>query len=542
MLDSVTIGKKISLGFGGALSMLFFGVLAVSIVATNVSTASKLAQQQGQLSFDLAMEAQHMRLDVVQVQQWLTDISATRGLDGLDDGYAEAAKSRDDFLRRLEIFRSHYAEENDQVNLNKLEDMASRFEEYYEVGVKMATTYVAQGPSGGNQMMGEFDGVASAINESIIPFVEEQNLAGGAQMEAISSAVRKLQWGVIVGGTIAIVGGLLASFLITRDINQRLTRSISEIGEGSVQVASASDQVSSSSQKLAEQASEQAASLEETSSALEELTAMTKQNSDNAGQADILSTETSKVVNQANTSFGQLTDSMAAVTRASEDTSKIIKTIDEIAFQTNLLALNAAVEAARAGEAGAGFAVVADEVRNLAMRAAEAARDTSQLIEGTVFKVKESSSLLETTHTAFREVSSSSDKINQLVTEIAAATREQSQGLDQINTALTEMDRVTQANAATAEETASAAEQLHAQSSSMRSTVYEMSIMIGGGGVESHSFSPDSASAPVLMRPPVRSLPQPSRQRPSAPPAKAKGSSTPAHEAIPFDEDEFEDF
>ncbi|MCU0583737.1 MAG: methyl-accepting chemotaxis protein, partial [Syntrophales bacterium] len=138
----------------------------------------------------------------------------------------------------------------------------------------------------------------------------------------------------------------------------------------------------------------------------------------------------------------ELTQSMEDISKASDETSKIIKTIDEIAFQTNLLALNAAVEAARAGEAGAGFAVVANEVRNLAMRAAEAAKNTSVLIEGTVKKVREGSELVERTGGAFAEVSRSAAKVADLVAEIAAASSEQAQGIDQINKAVAEMDKV----------------------------------------------------------------------------------------------------
>jgi methyl-accepting chemotaxis protein len=146
---------------------------------------------------------------------------------------------------------------------------------------------------------------------------------------------------------------------------------------------------------------------------------------------------------------------------ASEETSKIVKTIDEIAFQTNLLALNAAVEAARAGEAGAGFAVVADEVRNLALRAAEAAKNTADLIEGTVKKVKGGSELVGRTNEAFTEVASSTSKVAELVSEIAAASHEQAQGISQVNTAVGEMDKVVQSSAAGTEELSSQSEELN---------------------------------------------------------------------------------
>ncbi|MCP4646444.1 MAG: methyl-accepting chemotaxis protein, partial [bacterium] len=157
---------------------------------------------------------------------------------------------------------------------------------------------------------------------------------------------------------------------------------------------------------------------------------------------------------------GELTKSMEEISKASEETSKIVKTIDEIAFQTNLLALNAAVEAARAGEAGAGFAVVADEVRNLAMRAAAAAKDTSALIEGTVKKVGDGATLVEKTNEAFKEVTDSSAKVGALVAEISSASKEQADGISQVTTAVSEMDTVVQQNAAGSEELSSQADEL----------------------------------------------------------------------------------
>jgi methyl-accepting chemotaxis protein len=188
--------------------------------------------------------------------------------------------------------------------------------------------------------------------------------------------------------------------------------------------------------------------------------------------------------------------SMEEISRASEETSKIIKTIDEIAFQTNLLALNAAIEAARAGEAGAGFAVVADEVRNLAMRAAGAAKNTADLIEGTVKKVKDGAELVGRTNEAFAQVAESTSRVGELVGEIAAASNEQAQGIEQVNTGVTEMDKVTQANAANAEETASAAEELSAQAEQMKFIVAEMAALIGRSRNRAGGRSADPVKAP----------------------------------------------
>jgi methyl-accepting chemotaxis protein len=231
---------------------------------------------------------------------------------------------------------------------------------------------------------------------------------------------------------------------------------------------------------LAEGASEQASSIEETSASLEEMSSMTKQNADNAAQADNVMKEVNQIVGEADQSMSELTTSIQEISKASEETFKIIKTIDEIAFQTNLLALNAAVEAARAGEAGAGFAVVADEVRNLAMRAADAAKSTTDLIEGTVKKVKDGSRLVTQTGDAFTKVAGSANKVGDLVGEIAAASREQAQGIEQVNRAVGEMDKVVQQNAANSEESASGAEEMNAQAEKLKRIVEDLGAMIEG--------------------------------------------------------------
>ncbi len=268
-------------------------------------------------------------------------------------------------------------------------------------------------------------------------------------------------------------------FITKKSITNPINNIIKELREGSEHVSSAATQINSSSQMLAEGASEQAASIEETSSSLEEMASMTKQNADNATEADNLMKEVNQVVEDANRSMGELKGSMTEISKSSEKTSKIIKTIDEIAFQTNLLALNAAVEAARAGEAGAGFAVVADEVRNLAMRAADAARNTAELIEGTVKRIKEGTDLVARTDEAFGRVSESALKVGELVSEISAASREQAQGIEQINRAVSEMDKVVQQTASSAEQSASAAQELNAQAEELKKIVNELVNLTG---------------------------------------------------------------
>jgi methyl-accepting chemotaxis protein len=240
--------------------------------------------------------------------------------------------------------------------------------------------------------------------------------------------------------------------LSSKDEIGALTRSVNEMRQKTEEAVSQSVAMS---QSLSQAASEQASSLEETSSSLEEMTSMTKQNAGNAAEANKLMAAAQQIIKKADVSMSELTKSMKEIAVGSEETKKVIKTIDEIAFQTNLLSLNAAVEAARAGEAGAGFAVVADEVRKLAMQAAEAAKSTSTLLENIGKKIKNGEKLVGVTDEAFKEITGSSEKVVNLIAEIAAASQEQSRGIAQVNQAVAEMNNLTQHNAAGAEELAS---------------------------------------------------------------------------------------
>jgi methyl-accepting chemotaxis protein len=310
----------------------------------------------------------------------------------------------------------------------------------------------------------------------------------------------------------------------------------SGLSDASEEVNGAARRISEVSQSLAQGASQQAASLEETSASLEELATMTRTNADNARQADALMGETTRVVGHANQSMGGLTQSMREVSTASESTAKIIKTIDEIAFQTNLLALNAAVEAARAGEAGAGFAVVADEVRSLAMRAAEAAKNTANLIEATISKVKEGSDLVAKTAVGFSEVTGSTGKVKELVAEIVAASGEQAQGVDQINKSVLEMNNVTQQTAANAEESASAAEELAAQSETMKGVVTELTAIVGSGsrGNNGRLAAPAQPTAGLKTR--IGKVSQGLGRR------KGQTDHKTPEQIIPLEDDNFKDF
>ena len=284
---------------------------------------------------------------------------------------------------------------------------------------------------------------------------------------------------LIATGVIAILAigfGLLLSTNITRPI----FRVIDELNNSADQVDDAAVQVSSSSQQLAQGATEQAAGLEETSASIQDMAIMVKQNAENTQQANLLSSDTTKSAKNGTESMRRMNEAIGKIQASSEETSKIIKVIDEIAFQTNLLALNAAVEAARAGEAGKGFAVVAEEVRNLAMRSAEAARNTSYMIEESVGNANNGVEICKEVDKNLSEITESVEKVSGLLSEVDASCQEQTQSIGQISRSMVQMDRITQANAASAEEGASAAEELSAQAEQMKAVVANMMANISG--------------------------------------------------------------
>ena len=317
-----------------------------------------------------------------------------------------------------------------------------------------------------------------------------------------------LMTGVLAGGLLVIV---LNGLGMVRALIRIVKPLADQLAEGSTQVSVAAGQVSAASQTLAEGSSEQASSLEETSSSLEEMAAMTKRNAENARQANVLAKEARGSADQGVGDMQTMSAAMEAIKVSSDDIAKIIKTIDEIAFQTNILALNAAVEAARAGEAGMGFAVVADEVRNLAQRCAQAAKETSGKIEGAITKTGQGVEISGKVAQVLHEIVTKVRQVDELVSEVAGASREQTEGITQINAAVGQMDKVTQSNAATAEESAAAAEELNAQASVMKESVTELLHLVGGNR---QNAVPRTPAAPkrakeVRMAAPVEKRPAP---------------------------------
>ena len=294
-------------------------------------------------------------------------------------------------------------------------------------------------------------------------------------------------------------------------MTERLNEILSQINTASEQIDSGSNQVSDSAQDLSQGATQQASAIEEIGASLNELAGRTQTNAENASTANQLAATARDAANEGSSQMQQMVVAMQEINESGQNISKIIKTIDEIAFQTNLLALNAAVEAARAGQHGKGFAVVAEEVRNLAARSAKAAQETADLIEGSVKKGENGTEIADRTATALEEIVGGIGKTTDLVAEIAAASQDQADGIRQVNDGIGQIDQVTQRNTAGAEESAAAAEELSSQSTYLRQ-------LIGQFRLKGYAASPQQMPAPTAApRTAPAAMPAPKKAQPAAP-------------------------
>ncbi len=364
------------------------------------------------------------------------------------------------------------------------------------------------------------------------------------QDEETKQAMGSIQMTIIGFSFIAALAGIFLAIVIGRSIIMRLSDVIDSLSKASEQTTSASGQVSSASQQMAEGASEQASSLEEISSSLEEMTSMTKQNADNSQRATDLAGDASQAAGRGTNAMVRMAETIERIKHSSDETAKIVKTIDEIAFQTNLLALNAAVEAARAGEAGKGFAVVAEEVRNLAQRSAEAAKNTAELIEGALKNADAGVTASSDVEKALSEITQQVGQVVDVISEVSAASKEQAQGIEQVNSAVAQMDTVTQSNASNAEETASASEELSAQAVELDRLVGELSELVGG---ENNSFRSRNENKSPIQRPSVEAYGHERRHisqsfAPPAPRERKEENQFMPPQIFALDDDELADF
>jgi methyl-accepting chemotaxis protein len=493
-LQNLKVSTRMKLGFGLLLLLMVFttGVTFWSLHFVEQSTRQVVDE-----SLPFTLLADQMVLNTVQVQQYLTDVGATRDRAA----FAEAEENYRQFLEGVSRFRRMYETEQDSASLQDLNELTVAFEEIYQNGRKMAEAYIAEGVEGGNVHMEELDASSLLLAEMVGRFRQQQVDEINTNAKAILASSKNLKSVQFIVSAITLILGLGVAILITRSLlrqlggepaviaemadrlaigdltirfNQETKRDIGvyvamknmvfklqEVVAGvklaADNVASGSQAMSSASEEMSQGATEQAAAAEEASSSIEQMTANIRQNADNALQTEKIAVKAADDARQAGAAAAE---NMAAM----KEIAGKIMIIEEIARQTNLLALNAAIEAARAGDHGRGFAVVAAEVRKLAERSQVAAGEIGKLSVSSVEVAERAGQLLETLVPKIQ-------KTAELVQEIAAASREQDAGAEQINKAIQQLDQVIQQNASASEEMASTAEELTSQSEQLQEMI-----------------------------------------------------------------------
>lgn len=467
-------------------------LLAIGAVWFNSASIERSIRQTQDESLVYARIAEDLRYQALELQEALTDLSATQGRDGLDSGRAESVTVREGFIANLRKFRVMFETEHDTANVEAVNEVEKAFENYYAVGQRMADAYIKGGTVEGNKIMGDFDKASDQLAETLEPFVESQVTEMKEAFASIAAQTHLLRNGILIVGLFVSVAASVLALAVIGSVIRPIQHVAGTLKEGAHQTASAAAQVSGASHTLAEGASEQAASLEETGASLQEISSTTQRNQRSSAQATDLAKETRAAAEAGASHMESMTLAIADIKTSSDEIAKIIQVIDEIAFQTNILALNAAVEAARAGEAGMGFAVVADEVRSLAQRSAQSAKETSTKIEAAIASTTRGVTISDKVAAELRSIVEKVRQLDRLITEVAGASKEQNQGIQQVTAAVSQMDKVTQGNAASAEESASAAEELRAQALAVHQAVLEL-VGIVDGKRGSDAFEVESA-------------------------------------------------
>ncbi len=552
--------KKIGLGIklGFIITLMALTTVVISFIGIN-----KMNRMNKQINNMVDISVEKMKFSSEIIHELLIVSRAENSMiltedQGKMDAYEHIIKDARQYIRERYESLSKLLESADQ---KKLEEFTSAWNKYFEINNEVIKLARQNSDVEASELSAEKGKtlldqakciMADIVDKSIKEMEKDKTESYKSFIYTRNQMIIISLSGILLCSVISIyiIGSVIKSlkniFAGLTNLNKEeleatgavFDRVIEGITEAAEQVGSASMQVSSTSQTLAEGTSEQAATMEETAASMGEISSITKNNAENARQADTFTKDAVRLMSD-------LTSTMKEISQSSRETSGIIKKIDEIAFQTNLLALNAAVEAARAGEVGAGFAVVAGEVRNLALRAADAAKDTTELIESIVKKVEKGSEIVAKTNEGFT-------KIAQLNTDIANASLEQSQGIDQVNKAIDEAEKVVQQNAASAQELAASSEELNAQAEQTRDFVKELSEIVGKKtGTKAVYTTKVEPASPILRPETAKALrDKPAKEKigrieqPGDTKAYSKRASKEVRpeQIIPFDDDDFGDF
>ncbi len=446
-------------------------------------------------SFKASSSLQNFFEGLMRVNQFLLTsdpaqvASATQSLNKLVEG----AKAIDKEIEEMEQFDATF---KDPERRNALKAALTE-----STSLLQGLAKVSEGVARGRVLYEkEMKALASDFSGRILK-INQLLASRRVEIQQVSTAAQRRNETLVLGlSLVGIIFGIGAGYFIVRSVTVPIAHVAAVLKEGSDRTADASRQVSTASQAMADGSCQQAASLEETSSSLVEMGSMIKRTAEHTESARQMAGETRKAADHGSDDMKAMKEAMDSIKSAGGEITKIIKTIDEIAFQTNILALNAAVEAARAGEAGAGFAVVAEEVRSLAHRSADAARETAAKIENSNQRSEHGIRLSERVGNNFNEITQRARKLDTMIQEIADAAKQQSQGIETINAEISRIDQITQANSASAEETASSSAELQSQADRLSEAVEELSRMVhtdAHQAAASHAHAPAEAAAPA---------------------------------------------
>jgi myosin heavy subunit len=470
-----TIGRRLVLGFSIVLGI----VLALGVFTVRQLLSIRAASDSVVLDAlpGTALSGEILALTNVRLSLTLKHLAAT------DAGEMEALNERltafgETVTQKLAAYEKTITQAEDRALFDRVRPARERYVERFSRVI--ALSRAGRKDEASRLYAAEVEPAYQDL-ERAVQAVTDWNVAHGAEAgQAVQGAVKTTLTTVLAALGLASLAAELVAFVIVRGTTAILRRAVTSLAEGAEQVASASEQLSSAAQSLSQGTTEQAASLEETSASMEQMASMTRRNAEHSRQAAALMQAVDRKVHESNVVLDEMVASMAAIKESSDKISRIIKTIDEIAFQTNILALNAAVEAARAGEAGMGFAVVADEVRSLAQRSAQAARDTAALIEESIARSGEGAGRVQQVAASIRGITEAVSQVKGLVDAVSAASQEQTNGIEQVSQAIAQMEKVTQTSAGTAEESAAASEELSAQAIQSMEVVRQLEALVGG--------------------------------------------------------------